>query len=130
MMREREVPCSLFLQQKPAASLNPLRPARSHALFSPFLPQGRHRWVIYNNLDWYTGQDAASISPEWHGWLHHITDANPASAPAAYAPPLYAIPKKGLTPVGVPRYAPKGAWTNPAQRSWVKVQAWKPPGAV
>jgi NADH dehydrogenase (ubiquinone) 1 alpha subcomplex subunit 12 len=86
--------------------------------------------VIYNNLDWYTGQDAASIAPEWHGWLHHITDANPVTAPSAYAPPLYAVPKKGLTPPGVPRYAPKGAWANPAQRSWVKVQAWKPPGAV
>jgi NADH:ubiquinone oxidoreductase subunit len=62
--------------------------------------------------------------------VHHVTDDTPASAPAAYAPPLYAQPKKGLPADKNARYAPKGAWANPAQRNWVKVQAWKPPGAA
>lgn len=94
---------------------------------------GRHRWVVYANLDWFTGQDPAAISPEWHGWVHHITDETPASAPGAYVPPLYAQPKRGVAgsaASSLGRYAPKGAWANPSQRSWVKVQAWKPPGTA
>lgn len=32
---------------------------------------GRHRWVEYASPWDY---DAANVPPEWHGWLHHITD--------------------------------------------------------
>ena len=28
---------------------------------------GRHRWVVYGDLDWPSGQDPTSIPPEWHG---------------------------------------------------------------
>ena len=37
----------------------------------------RRRWVVYT-----TGQPEASrVPPEWHAWLHHITDAPlPASS--------------------------------------------------
>lgn len=30
------------------------------------------RWVIYNGVP-----EASSVPPEWHGWLHHQTDAVP-----------------------------------------------------
>lgn len=30
---------------------------------------GRHRWVVYGDLEWKTGQDPTSIPPEWHGEL-------------------------------------------------------------
>ena len=35
---------------------------------------GRHRWVEYADAVDY---DASSVPPEWHGWLHHITDHTP-----------------------------------------------------
>ncbi|KAI5083510.1 hypothetical protein GOP47_0003253 [Adiantum capillus-veneris] len=35
---------------------------------------GRHRWVEYADLNNY---DASTVPPEWHGWLHYITDRKP-----------------------------------------------------
>ncbi|KAG0502167.1 hypothetical protein HPP92_002239 [Vanilla planifolia] len=32
---------------------------------------GRHRWVEYAQKDRY---NASQVPPEWHGWLHYITD--------------------------------------------------------
>jgi NADH:ubiquinone oxidoreductase subunit len=39
---------------------------------------GRHRWVEYADAVDY---DASSVPPEWHGWLHHITDHTPEQVP-------------------------------------------------
>jgi hypothetical protein len=33
---------------------------------------GRHRWVEYAEKGRY---NASQVPPEWHGWLHHITDS-------------------------------------------------------
>ena len=35
-----------------------------------------HRWVVYGNAN-----DPTSVPPEWHAWLHHITDA-PLAGPS------------------------------------------------
>lgn len=35
-------------------------------------PAGRHRWVEYAEKGRY---NASQVPPEWHGWLHHITDS-------------------------------------------------------
>ncbi|KAH9316490.1 hypothetical protein KI387_025117, partial [Taxus chinensis] len=35
---------------------------------------GRHRWVEYGDKKRY---NASMVPPEWHGWLHHITDHTP-----------------------------------------------------
>lgn len=32
---------------------------------------GRHRWVEYASKSRY---NASQVPPEWHGWLHYITD--------------------------------------------------------
>lgn len=32
---------------------------------------GRHRWVEYAEKGRY---NASQVPPEWHGWLHHVTD--------------------------------------------------------
>lgn len=42
---------------------------------------GRHRWVVYGDLQNY---NTTSVPPEWHGWLHHITDDDPVSASVRY----------------------------------------------
>jgi NADH:ubiquinone oxidoreductase subunit len=39
---------------------------------------GVRRWVIYDGAN-----DAARVSPDWHGWLHHTHDGDPES----YLPP-------------------------------------------
>ena len=35
-------------------------------------PHGQHRWVEYADIHNY---DAASVPPEWHGWMCHMQDA-------------------------------------------------------
>ena len=100
----------------------PRPPKRPHPC-----PSGRHRWVIYGNPDWQTGQDARSVPAEWHGWLHNISDDVPTNAESPLAhPAAYALPNKGHVSGTSKSYAPKGSWTNPAERNWVKVQAWNP----
>lgn len=39
----------------------------------------RDRWVVFANSTHYTGQNPTVVPPEWHGWLHFITDDNPAT---------------------------------------------------
>ena len=44
------------------------------------------RWVIYRG-----NNDASRVPPEWHGWLHHMTDLIPETLPPARVwekPPL------------------------------------------
>ena len=37
----------------------------------------RNRWVIYEKWNW----DGSQVPPEWHSWLHHISDKTPISHP-------------------------------------------------
>jgi NADH:ubiquinone oxidoreductase subunit len=39
----------------------------------------RDRWVVFANSTHYTGQNPTVVPPEWHGWLHFITDDNPTT---------------------------------------------------
>jgi len=38
-------------------------------------PWGRSRWVFYANKNY----DASQVPPEWHMWLHRISDTTPTS---------------------------------------------------
>ncbi|CAH8548146.1 unnamed protein product [Dicrocoelium dendriticum] len=41
---------------------------------------GRNRWVIYGNrFGW--DYEGSQIPPEWHRWLHYITDETPVDKP-------------------------------------------------
>jgi NADH:ubiquinone oxidoreductase subunit len=76
-------------------------------------PYGRHRWVVYKDMDEYHG---SQVTSQWHAWLHCITDETPLMAP----------PKKHKFDIEyVPcatgtaqQYLPKGSWENPQQRNW------------
>lgn len=35
-------------------------------------PKTERRWVIYNGMD-----EPSKVPPEWHGWIHFITDKTP-----------------------------------------------------
>ncbi|VDP95501.1 unnamed protein product [Echinostoma caproni] len=41
---------------------------------------GRNRWVIYGNrFGW--DYEGSQVPPEWHRWLHHMTDETPVDKP-------------------------------------------------
>jgi NADH dehydrogenase (ubiquinone) 1 alpha subcomplex subunit 12 len=87
---------------------------------------GRHRWVVYARAEhWRESQDPTTVPPEWHAWLHHISDANPANADMGPRPAYEA--QAVAHPTGTPAcYQPKGAWENPHRRHWRKYEAWLP----
>ncbi len=86
---------------------------------------GRDRWVVYGDgADW-VHQNPSKVPPEWHAWLHFVSDANPANH--EFQPPIYALEGKVQPTMTSGRYMPKGSWENPNRRSWKKVQAWSPP---
>jgi NADH:ubiquinone oxidoreductase subunit len=59
------------------------------------------RWVVYKGLD-----EASKVPPEWHAWLHHISEA-PLTNLAAKARPWQKPHLPNLT--GTPyAYRPKG----------------------
>lgn len=83
----------------------------------------RDRWVVFADTT-KNGQDPSSVPPEWHGWLHHITDANEANS--TFERPIYeaaAPASRTNTPL---RHTPKGSWFAPQKRNWVKYQVWDP----
>ena len=87
---------------------------------------GRHRWVVYHDLWNY---NATTVPPEWHGWLHHITDDEPGANPNAFAKPFYAA-EPTMTKTGtMDKYQPKGAFIHKRQEmgQWKKYRAWTPP---
>ncbi|KAM9942382.1 hypothetical protein ACTFIT_005762 [Dictyostelium discoideum] len=65
---------------------------------------GRHRWVEYGD---YKSNDPTTIPPEYHSWIHHVSDklpsemlpfsptykrphiANPTGTDGAYTPPNF-----------------------------------------
>lgn len=85
----------------------------------------RHRWVVYAKPTDYRTQDPSAIPAEWHAWLHHISDENPANSD--YQKPIYAIEARSHPSMTADRYMPKGAWENPNRRTWRKYEAWNPP---
>ena len=39
----------------------------------------RNRWVVYAKSNHYSTQDSSTVPPEWHPWLHYISDDNPTN---------------------------------------------------
>eukprot|EP00887_Chlorella_sp_A99_P000556 scaffold17.g556.t1 len=72
----------------------------------------RNRWVVYAGAaDHWREQEASTVPPEWHGWLHYITDECPANA--TFPRPIYSSPEHRANATMTPEhYLPK-AWTPP-----------------
>jgi len=74
-------------------------------------PYGQHRWyepAVYENQQM---QDASSIPPEWHGWMHYTTDRIPTQ-PLPTGPAIVAessVPKE-LDHHKVPESVRAGQW--------------------
>ncbi|XP_072958041.1 probable NADH dehydrogenase [ubiquinone] 1 alpha subcomplex subunit 12 isoform X2 [Typha angustifolia] len=85
---------------------------------------GRHRWVEYAEKRRY---DASQIPPEWHGWLHHITD-HTGDELLLSKPKRYGLEhKENLSGEGDAYiYHSKGHALNPGQKDWTSYQPWQP----
>ncbi|KAI5657411.1 hypothetical protein M9H77_26204 [Catharanthus roseus] len=80
---------------------------------------GRHRWVEYASKDRY---NASQVPPEWHGWLHFITD-HTGDELLLLKPKRYGIEhKENLSGEGDQYiYHSKGHSLNPGQRDWTSL---------
>lgn len=67
------------------------------------------RWVIYKDL-----ADASKVTPDWHGWLHHMVDEPPTAQ--AYTPKSWQLPHKmNMTGTGQ-AYRPAGSILGSGER--------------
>lgn len=42
----------------------------------------RDRWVVFAGATDFVNQNPTVVTPEWHGWLHFITDDHPGNVRA------------------------------------------------
>ncbi|CAM8992164.1 hypothetical protein QQ045_006599 [Rhodiola kirilowii] len=85
---------------------------------------GRHRWVEYAAKDRY---NASQVPPEWHGWLHFITDRT-GDELLLLKPKRYGIEhKENFSGAGDEYiYHSKGHALHPGQKDWTRYQSWQP----
>ncbi|KAJ8451374.1 hypothetical protein Cgig2_017765 [Carnegiea gigantea] len=79
---------------------------------------GRHRWVEYASKTRY---NASQVPPEWHGWLHYITD-HTGDELLMLRPSRYGVEhKENFSGEGDEYiYHSKGHTLNPGQRDWTR----------
>ncbi len=84
----------------------------------------KKRWVIYNGK-----AEASKVPPEWHGWLHHQTDAVPDNATPSYRRPWQKEHVPNLTGTNA-AYRPPGHLLAGGKRDGATgdYEAWTPPG--
>eukprot|EP01089_Gocevia_fonbrunei_P019213 TRINITY_DN672_c0_g1_i6.p1 TRINITY_DN672_c0_g1~~TRINITY_DN672_c0_g1_i6.p1 ORF type:complete len:167 (-),score=28.46 TRINITY_DN672_c0_g1_i6:13-513(-) len=86
---------------------------------------GQNRWVEPKTVSTF---DASQIPPEWHHWLHYVTDYDPSHHPVQEI--KYRKPhRENLTGTNA-MYQPtnsfyRNTWTNPAVKGF-KMHAWRP----
>lgn len=81
-----------------------------------FIP--RNRWVEYPQRVWLE-YDASQIPPEWHRWLHHMTDETPVVKPPKN--PKWVLDHvENLSIYEDRRYVPYST-------TRAKIEAWEPP---
>eukprot|EP00271_Cylindrocystis_brebissonii_P012289 TRINITY_DN30579_c0_g1_i1.p1 TRINITY_DN30579_c0_g1~~TRINITY_DN30579_c0_g1_i1.p1 ORF type:complete len:164 (+),score=44.16 TRINITY_DN30579_c0_g1_i1:131-622(+) len=85
---------------------------------------GRHRWVEYKDKYNY---NASTVPPEWHGWLHHISDYKPEDL-EELKPIYHKAHKPNVTGAGNYQvYLARGHPLHPGQREWKKAEDWAVP---
>lgn len=77
------------------------------------------RWVIFNGEP-----EASRISPDWHGWLHHTFDDNPADRPLAHK--AWEKPHQDNLTGTALAYAPAGSLRHAAPAERRDYEAWQP----
>lgn len=78
------------------------------------------RWVTYNGEP-----EASRVSPDWHGWLHHTYDENPAQTALAHA--AFQKPHQNNLSGTDSAYAPAGSMRHAsAQAKTSDYESWQP----
>ena len=83
---------------------------------------GRDRWVEYNpkpadKAFGFFHFDASQIPPDWHRWIHHMTDD---------APSLKPLPKQKFYMEHQPNYSGLNKSYTPFTTTPTKIHAWDP----
>ncbi len=80
------------------------------------------RWVIYKGIP-----DASNVPPEWHGWLHHQSDAVPGDATPSFRRVWQKPHQPNMTGTSA-AYLPPGHILNEGKRDKATgdYEAWKP----
>lgn len=81
------------------------------------------RWVKYNGA-----AEASKVPPEWHGWLHHQTDAVPSDSAPSFRRPWMKPHTPNLTGTNA-AYRPPGHILEGGKRDKATgdYEAWTPP---
>lgn len=81
------------------------------------------RWVLYKGAP-----EATKVPPEWHGWLHHQTDAIPTQTDVSYRRPWQKPHVQNLTGTTA-AYRPPGHILEGGKRPHATgdYEAWTPP---
>jgi NADH:ubiquinone oxidoreductase subunit len=80
---------------------------------------GKRRWVIYA-----AEMEASTISPDWHGWLHHTWDETPTDRPYVRKPwEKPHVENRTGTPEA---YRPAGSLNRPPPAVRRDYEAWTP----
>lgn len=80
------------------------------------------RWVMYKGAP-----EASKVPPEWHGWLHHQTDAVPSAEGESYRRPWQKPHRENMTGT-TEAYRPPGHILKGGEREAATgdYEAWKP----
>jgi NADH:ubiquinone oxidoreductase subunit len=87
--------------------------------------------VLYSNHDsWHYVVGPSTIPPEWHSWLHHMTDAKGPEHLKLSPAPHYVKPAAPSNTgyLSEKYYVPKGHHRHDQTRGWKKYNAWTPGG--
>jgi len=81
------------------------------------------RWVIYKDVP-----EASMVPPEWHGWLHHQTDAIPEEGAASFRRSWQKPYQPNMTGTNL-AYRPPGHILEGGKRERATgdYEAWTPP---
>jgi NADH:ubiquinone oxidoreductase subunit len=87
----------------------------------PSLEGRKRRYVIYKNL-----AEASLVTPDWHGWMHHIVDEPPTVAPMKRQ--SWELPHLPNQTGTVRAYRPKGSLARGGVRatSTADYESWTP----
>lgn len=86
------------------------------------------RWVVYKNSD-TSMYDPSSVTPEWHAWIHRMTDKTPVEEPRTH--PIYqkeaeAHPLPSEFGIGA-KYVPPGHALRADTKKFRKYERWGEP---
>jgi NADH:ubiquinone oxidoreductase subunit len=75
--------------------------------------------------------DASQVTPEWHGWLHYVSDKPGGVMKNEFSQPWVTVHTQNPSIDRSTHYVPPGHWKNtlPRGRIGPKYESWTPAGS-